>query len=249
MADITEYFSMQGRVYLGLRNADGSRQPARWVYDSSTLNWAMTSERAEKTESNTGVRGVAATMKTSRSMAVNLTLGQLNTDNLALATDGTRIEVAAGTVTNEVLGSVKAGDVIALDYAVVSDLALVDGTAAPLVAGTDYELNPKTGILQFFTTKAGVKASTYDYGAHSIVTAMSALSRDYYVLFDGLNSVDGAEMVCRGEVHRVSFSPAGELGFIQDEFGQIELEGQAKSDPFRQRDPKWGPFARAMLIG
>lgn len=248
MADITEYFSFQGRVYIGPRNPDGTRGPAKWVYDASVLNWQMESETESKNESWSGIRGVAATLKTSQTMTVNLTLGQLNTDNAALATSGTRVEVAAGTVTNEVIGAVAIGDVVALDFAAVSDLALVDGTAAPLVEGTDYELSPKTGVLRFLSVKAGVKASTYDYAAHSIVTAMSKVSQDHYVLFDGINTVDGAEMACRGEVHRVSFGPASEMGFIQDAFGELELSGEAKIDPVRQADPKWGPFARVMLI-
>lgn len=248
MADITEYFSFQGRVFIGLRNANGTRGPAKWVYDASVLNWQMEAETESKNESWSGIRGVAATLKTSQTMTVNLTLGQLNTDNAALATSGTRVEVAAGTVTNETIGTVVVGDVVALDFAAVSNLALVDGAAAPLVEGTDYELNPKTGVLRFLTGKTGVKASTYDYAAHSIVTAMSKVAQDHYVLFDGINTVDGAEMACRGEVHRVAFDPASEMGFIQDAFGELELSGQAKIDPVRQADPKWGPFARVMLI-
>lgn len=86
----TEYFSFQGRVYLGLRNADGSRAPARWVYDGSVLELAMSSTRETKKESWSGVRGVGATMTTERNLGVRLTLGQINTENLALATDGTR---------------------------------------------------------------------------------------------------------------------------------------------------------------
>lgn len=248
MADKTEYFSFQGRVFIGPRNSDGTRGRARWVYDASVLNWQMESEKESKTESWSGIRGTGATLTTSRTMNINLTLGQLNTDNAALATSGTRVEVAAGTVTNETIGTVAPGDVVALDFAAVSNLSLVDGTAAALLLGTDYELSPKTGVLRFLTAKTGVKASTYDYAAHSIVTAMSKVPQDHYILFDGINTVDGAELACRGEVHRVAFNPASELGFIQDAFGELELTGEAKIDPVRQADPKWGPFARVMLI-
>lgn len=248
MADFTEYFSMQGRVYLGLRNADGSRQPAKWVYDASTLSWAMSAETEDKFENYSGARGLAATLKTTREMTVNLTLGQLNTDLAAIAMDGVRVEIAAGAVVNETIGNVQPGNVVALEYALVSDLALVDGAAAALVEGTDFEVNLLTGVITFLSTKTGVKASAYDYAAHSIVTALNGGSPDYYLMFDGENTVDGAVMKCLGQVHRVSFMPASEFGFIQDSFGEFELEGKAKIDPVRAADPKWGPFARVKLI-
>ncbi len=202
----TEYFSLQGRVYLGLRNADGSRAPARWAYDASVLELTMSSTRETKKESWSGVRGVGATMTTERNLGVNLTLGQLNTDHLALATDGTRMELAAGSAANEAIGTVKPGDVVALEYAAISALVLEGGTpAAPLVLDTDYTVNLTTGIVTFLTDKTAVVAKTYEYAAHSLVKVFESTKSEYYVLFDGVNSVDGTTMRFRGEVHRVTF--------------------------------------------
>ncbi|CAM5383198.1 phage tail tube protein [Rhodanobacter lindaniclasticus] len=105
---------MQGKVALGLLNTDGSRQPARWAYDASTLEWNMSVDESEKTESSSGSRGLAATLKTKKSLEVQLTLNQLNDDNAALAVNGTVVPVTTGTVTDEDIGDVTAGDMVAL---------------------------------------------------------------------------------------------------------------------------------------
>lgn len=249
MALQTEYFSMQGRIYIGPRNADGTRAPARWVYDSSVLNWTQTVESETITESWSGNRGVAARLTNSRQMTVNLNLRQLNLDNAALALQGVRVDIPSGTVLNETIGDVAPGNVVALEYAAVSALTLVDGAAAALVEDTDYTSSLSTGVITFLTTKTGVKASTYTYAAHSLVTALNGGSKDYYLLFDGVNTVDGTTTKCLGEVYKINFSPASEFGYIQDSFGEMAIEGEALVDSVRQSDPKWGPFARVKLIG
>lgn len=241
-----EYFSMQGRVIIGVRNADGTRKPGRWVYDASKLEWAMSANTDKKTESWSGSRGTAATLKTSKELKVNLTLGELNTDNAALIASGTRIDVATGTVTAEVVGDVAIGDYTALDFAATSDVVLTDDQAAVLVEGTDYTINVDTAVVTWLSANTGVTAA-YSYAAHSIVTALNGNTPDYYVLFSGANTVDGTAKKVRGEVHRLSFDP-GTLPFIQDSFGELDLSGEAKIDPVRQADPNWGGYARVIQI-
>lgn len=241
----TEYFSFQGRVMLGIRNADGSRAPARWVYDASDLEWQMEADVDELEESHSGSRGLAATMKTKRTLNVNLNLRQLNTENAALAMDGQTVEVTTGTITGEAVGDVTPGSVIALDYGAVSSLVINAGGSA-LTLNTDYTVNTSTGVVTFLTAQTAVTAD-YSYAAQSIVVAFSGTSQDYYLIFDGINTVDGTSMKCRGEVHNVSFDPSN-FGFIQDSFGELSLSGKAKIDPVRQADPVWGGYARVLLF-
>ena len=245
---IAEYFSMQGRVYRGIRNPDGSRQPATYCYDASTLEVKQTKEREEKYESNTGGRTLAATLPTKRSMTYSLVLGQLNNDIAAIAADGVVVDITSGTVTNEAIGDVKAGDVFALAFGGVSDLALVDSAAAALVEDTDYTVDEDLGFLQFLTTKTGVKASTYDYAAQSPVTMGTATNEDHYYIFVGLNTTDGATTRCRGELYNCTTNPAETLGFIQSSFGEFSISGDCKMDPVRQLDPNFGPFGRLLLF-
>jgi len=245
-----EYFSMQGRVALGLRNADGSRGPARWVYDSSALEWNFSQDQDEQNESWSGARGLAATLTTKESLSVKLTLQQLNDDNAALASAGTVVQVTTGTVTAEPLPIGKVGDMIALEYAKVSDVELTGGAGGttPLVEDTDYTLNAATGVITYLTAQATAPHAAYTYAAHSIITALSQRSQEFWVLFDGENTVDGATGLCRGEVHRISFPPASTLALINSSFATLELTGKARVDPVRINNSRYGGYARLMLI-
>lgn len=245
-----EYFSMQGRLALGIRNADGSRGPARWVFDTSTLEWNFTQDQDEQNESWSGARGLAATLPTKKSLSVKLTLNQLNDDNAALASAGVVVAVTTGTVTAEPLPIGKVGDMVALEYAKVSDVELTGGVAGttPLVENTDYTLNAATGVITYLTAQANAPHAAYSYGAHSIITAITGKRPEFWVLFDGENTVDGAIGLCRGEVNRVSFPPASTLALINSSFGTLELTGKALVDPMRISNSRYGGYARLMLI-
>lgn len=247
MSQTTEYFSMQGRVAIGVRNADGSRDPAQWVYDASKLEWAFSVEKDEREESYTGERGLAATLPKKKTMKLNLTLGQLNDSNAALAVAGKTVKVESGSVTGESIGSVKVGDMVALEYAKVSELALTDTSSSELEVGTDYTLNATTGVLTFLTEQEDVSAD-YEYAAHSLVVVFSGKKKDLYILFDGMNTVDGTQMMCLGEVYRASLEPASTLGLIQESFGDLELSGDALVDSVRLSQERYGGYARLKLL-
>lgn len=248
MAEVTEYFSFQGRAYVGPRYSSGSRGPARWVYDASTMELAMTKDKDTKNESWSGSRGRAASMATARSLTVNLTLGQMNNDNLVLATDGVAVDVAGGSVADLVIGAVVAGDVIALDHALISDLVLTGGApSATLVLDTDYTVDPDLGVITFLTAKAAVQGD-YDYAAHSAVKLMEGDNAEHYVVFVGHNTVDGSAKKARAEVNRITWNPSDTLALINDTFGEISLTGDALVDPVRQSDPKLGLYGRIITV-
>ncbi|URX63255.1 hypothetical protein KR767_04080 [Luteibacter anthropi] len=247
MSATTEYFSMQGKVALGIRNPDGSRQPAKWVYDASTLEWGFSVDKDEKNENWSGARGLAATLQTKKTMTVKLTLGQLNDTNAAQSVAGTAVAIAAGTVTAEAIGTPDVGDMVGLEYAKVAEVVLKAG-AATLTKDTDYTLNPATGVLTFLTKAASPVSAAYSYSAHSLVTVFSGSNPDMYVLFDGENTVDGATGKCRGEVNRITFDPASTLALINSTFGEMELNGSARVDPLRISNPRYGGYARLILV-
>lgn len=247
MSTTTESFSMQGMVSIGIRNADGSRAPATWVSNASSLEWGFTVETDEAIDSFSGARGVLDELDKSKKMTVKVTITQLNDNNAALAMGGTVVPVTGSTVTGETIGDVAIGDIVALEYAKVSDVVLSGTAPSAPAAGVDYTLNPDTGLLTFLTACTGVSAA-YTYGAFSIVTALTKGAQDYYVLFDGQNTVRGAVGLCRGEVNRIGFSPTDTLGLITDSFGNINLSGSARVDPLRVSNSKYGGYARLMLL-
>lgn len=247
MPELTEYFSFQGQISIGLRNADGTRQPAQWVFDASAMSWALSVTAEEKRESWSGSRGLGARLKTARDMTVNLTLAQLNLANSSKALDGTRVDIASGSASGEVIGDVVAGDVWALKYSAVSSVVLTASGPVTLDVGTDYTVNPDTGVIKFLTTKAAVTGA-YSYAAHSVVTAFTGGNQAWYLLFDGLNTVVGSEGKVVGEVYNLSLDPAAEVAWINDTFGELVLSGKALLDPYRQGDPQYGGYARVKYI-
>lgn len=247
MADLTEYFSFQGKISIGERNADGTRKPAQWVFDASAMSWAQSVTVEEKREAWSGVRGLGATLKTARDMTINLTLAQLNIGNAVRAMDGSRVDITSGSATGEVIGNVVAGDVWALKYSAVSSLVLSKTPSGTLTLGTDYTVNVDTGMVYFLTTNAGVTAA-YSYAAQSVVTAFTGGNKAWYLLFDGMNTVIGAEGKCIGEVYNIDLQPASEIAWINESFGELALTGRARLDPYRQPDAQYGPYARVKYI-
>jgi hypothetical protein len=247
MTDLTEYFSFQGQIFIGQRNADGTRQPARWVFDGSALSWALSVKTEDKRESWSGTRGLAARLKTERDMTIKVTLGQLNLSNLVNASDGSRVDIVSGTASGEAIGSVAAGDVWALKYSAVSAVVLTATGPVTLVLNTDYTYNADTGVIKFLTTKTGVTAA-YSYAAHSVVTAFTGGNLAWYLLFDGMNTVVGAEGKVVGEVYNISWDPASEITWINEAFGDLPLSGKAMLDPYRQGDAQYGGYARVKYI-
>lgn len=247
MTTKTEYFAMQGRVALGLRNADGTRQPARWVSDAGTLEWSFTTDKKKINESFAGSRGLAATLKGAKTMNVKVSFKQINDDNAALSVNGNVVAIASGSVSGETIGDVKAGDMVALDYAKVSAVVLTGTAPVAPALGTDYKLNEATGVITFLADCMGVSGA-YDYASHSLVTVFTSNSPDMYLLFDGENTVDGTVLLARGEVYKVQFDPASTVGLIQDDFGNLELSGEALVDAVRVDNSQYGGYARLALI-
>jgi hypothetical protein len=245
-----EVFSYQGKVALGIRNSNGSRGAARWAGSASVCELDMTEDQDELQESFSGQRGLYATLPTKKTVKVKLTLSELNDDNAALALGGQKVSVDAGTVTGEPIPAGKAGEMWALDFAKVSSVDLVGGAGGttPLVLDTDYSLDLTMGVGTWLTDQATAASGDYEYAAHSIITALSGSRPEFYVLFNGINTVDGTNSRFRGEVYRVTFPPASTLALIQSSFGTLELEGTALVDAVRQPDPNFGPYARAILI-
>ena len=245
-----EVFSFQGKVALGIRNPNGSRGPARWAGSASACELDMTEDQDELQESFSGTRGLYATLPTKKTVKIKLTLSELNDDNAALSTAGAKVSVEAGTFTSEPIPAGKVGDMWALDYAKVSSVEITGGAGGttPLVEDTDYTLDAVTGVGTWLTEQANEASADGDYAAHSIIAALSGSRPEFYVLFNGINTVDGTNARCRAEVYRVTFPPASTLGLIQSSFGTLELEGTALVDAVRQPDPKFGPYARLVLI-
>lgn len=189
-----EFSYGKGRISLAeLDPNTGARGKWRYIGDVSAAGIKLSTEKVQHVESNTGQNGLAASFQIKKAAALDLTLHELNADNLALVTNGGTNTVAAGSATAEALDS----DLVAGDYVYtlnqgISALVITDsaGTPATLVEGTDYELSDadfgRIKILNVGTYVQPFKAA-YSYRARSEVGMFTAGQKHYALRYEGIN--------------------------------------------------------------
>lgn len=188
-----QFFYGQGRVSFAEINATtGALGKWRYVGDVSALTPKFTTEQVKHIESNSGQRVEVANFDISKSVAVDLTMHSLDTDNLALALRSAVVTTAGGTATAESLGTgLVVGDVVYLANPGVSALVITDSTGTPLtlVDGTDYTVDAPFGrvtILNVGTYVQPFKAA-YTYADRKAVGMFTAPQKNYALRYEGLD--------------------------------------------------------------
>jgi hypothetical protein len=241
-------FSFQGKVYLGARLAGGKPGALFWVGDAPKCDVSLQTEAEDQKESYSGNRLTSARLQKGNSASVALTLNWANLKNLAVGLYGTEIDVSSGSVTAEVLPTgLTNGAFIALNHGGVSSLVVKDsaGTPATLVAGTDYRLDSANGgvieILNIGTYVQPFKAD-YAHTASADVTMFTTAPPERYLLLDGINTIDSTPV--RVRLYKVRFDPSSSIPFINDGFGQLELNGSVLYDAEAAADANLGGFGK-----
>jgi hypothetical protein len=247
-------FSFQGRIELGTRLPGGKPGKLIWVGDQSSCDLAFNTENVDRTETYSGQRLQSARLRTATTVELNLVLRYGTAHNLQLGLYATPHNVAAGSVTNEVLptGLVVGDRVVLAKPANVSALTIEDsaGTPATLVAGTDYVLeDAHSGIVRILSlgTPAFTQPFVADY-SHDAFTSLPMFTSqppERYLYLNGINTVDGSRV--RLHLYRVQFNPIESLGLINPEFGELPLSGTALFDSETAQDPTLGGFGRIEL--
>lgn len=167
------------------------------------------------------------------SVSATITLTDWSAANLELATRGTRTDVSAGTVTGET-HTAYPGAPVFLDYLPdVSDTAATltvtldpGGTATVLTEGTDYRVT-KSAIVPIqggAVTEGATLEVDYTKSKSAIIQALMTSSAELEMFFDGLNDAKNGDPVTV-HIKRIKFGAAGELAFVADEYGNLELTG------------------------
>lgn len=247
-------FRFQGKVYAGMRNADGTPGTLAWLGDVPKLQIKLATDKDERQESYSGQSLTSVNSTKAKKATFDLTLNYFSKEVLALALFATVVDVSSGSVTGEALPTgVAAGDVIRLDYRDVTVLTLTgaDGTT-PLVLGTDYSIESAPGGLikvidpTHFNDGTGTPASAatadYTYAASIRVPAFTADAPERYLVFDGKNTVTGETV--RIEIPRAQFDPISALDVISDALSQVDVTGALLYDSVNAADANFGGFAR-----
>lgn len=248
-------FSLQGKVFLGERLANGKPGAMHWVNDAGLLNIAGTQSEETRKESYSGLRQTSATLSTGVEVAFNLTLHHGSAKNLALGLYGTVRDVAAGAVTGEALPEgLATGDFIMLDRGNVSTLVLNDSAATPvpLVEDTNYRIDSAPGgMIELLDVATFTQPFTadYEYTASTDVTMFTQAPPVRYLMLDGTNTVDGSGERVRVRLYKLKFNPVGQLDLINDTFAEISLSGTALLDTTAAEDAALGGYGRIELLG
>ena len=252
----TNYYSGQGVVMIGEYDDDGNVAGLTPVGNVTTLKVTIESSTEEHKESQSGQRAVDNRRVTETKAGVSMTLENFSRDTLALALRGGYTAIAAGSVTDQAMIAAL-GKVQPLGHVKVSAVTVSKG-ATVLVAYTndstpyDYKLNADAGSIQFAATPttAGLVDGDdltvdYTYAAQARVDALTEGTKERFLRFEGLNTMDDLAPVVV-ECFKFVVDPAKELALItDDEMASFELEGSLLSDATRTTGSK---FFRQLLL-
>jgi len=249
MADT--YFYGQGKIEAA-PIINGVLGKYRFIGDVSAFSVALAVEKVEHKESYSGQKALVRSFPVGKSATVNLTLRSIEADNLAMVLYGKVIDTPAGSVTDEDLGSVVAGDTLRLAHMGASSLILKDSSTPPkTLAPEHYRLidNGAYGEVEILTlpTPAPVmplKAS-YQHAKRRDVGMFTAPQPTVALRYKGVNLAEGSAPVLI-ELYKVATDPLAELPLISDgtEIAGLSITGGVLLDSSKPASGALGQFGQ-----
>jgi hypothetical protein len=213
------YYYGQGRIYLAVRDAiTGVPGEFRWVGDVSAFSIKLAVEKVEHKESYSGQRALVRSFPIGKSATIDMTLHQVDTDNLSLTLNGTTTSTSTGTVTAETLPEdLVVGSQVSLANPGVSSLVLTDSTGTPLtlVAGTDYVLDADFGRVTILSLGSYVQPfkAAYSYASRKAVGMFTTGQQNFALRYEGVNLAEGNAPVI-ADLYKLAPDPLAELALI-----------------------------------
>jgi hypothetical protein len=201
------YFSGQGVVLMGERDATGKPKALRAVGNVSSLKIGVTTSVLEHKESQTGARGTDLRLTTEIKASLSMVMENYIARNLASALRGSYVEMPGTTMTDDAVNGF-AGAVSPLDHIKVSNFVLEQGATA-LTAYTndstpyDYKVNLDAGsfelndgsVLAHAGLSLGVAITGITVGATtSFAAAGHTVALGDQILFRGFTGADAADI-------------------------------------------------------
>lgn len=250
------YHYGQGKIEIAERLAEGLG-PWTWIGDVSEMSGAPSEESFTHQESYSGKKGSVRKIYLGKTLLFNLTMFQLDTENLARFMQGTATSQTAGTVSAESLGTVTASSVIELAHFGVSDLVITDSLADPGPATIDpahYEYD-EFGTVTFKTLPESpaptmpLKAA-YSHSGYKQAAFFNADRKEYAVRFKGINLAEGGKNVLV-EFYKCSSGLLNQLSLITNgnQLASAQVQMEALLDTSKPADGSLGQYGRQVTIG
>ena len=224
-----------------------------------SFSFGFTTEKGEHNESESIQSMLDASWTTKKSGTVEAELEDVNSNNAKILFAARVSEVAASTVTGEVVAAAlpAVGGILTLARGKVSSVVLKDstaGTAKTLVAGVNYALRDGGifGSADVLDVTAGgpfvapLKAD-YSYGAQTRATLLTTDDEEYAVRFEGISMANGQRALY--EFWRAKFSPADKMDLIGNEVAAPKSTISLLADTSKQIDGEFGQFGRITYLG
>lgn len=237
---VDRYYRGQGKVFVAERQTGGVAVNFRYLGNIPELKLSTEVQELKHKESHTGKGKTDLIIETSHDAMVTMKLEDLTKDNLAFALFGTASTIASATVTAEQIPYLGKGFYYNLANINVSSV-VVKRLTVTLVEGTDYTVDLKAGMIYLIPSSAVAWATgdfiSVDYAASAAekITAFSSSNRNYWLRFNGLNTVENNAPVIV-DVFNCRFKPQKLLDLISNELSSAELDGEAIYDEFQSAD-------------
>lgn len=178
------------------------------------------------------------------SIGLEMTWLEFNTENLTLACGGTSSSQSSATVVTEPV-TFAVGGLIRLQHPVNEITEVKNGTTT-YSPGTDYIATPGGLIIPEGSTIAAASTGTvtYSHPSYDRVEAMTKISTELEMFFEGLNEADSGIPVLV-DIWRVHMPPSDELALLtgSDNPSELGFSAEALNDPTKT-DPGQSPFFR-----
>jgi hypothetical protein len=235
----------KGRIYMG--PYDQSTGPNLAIGNCSKLELAIEQETKDLLDYTQAGGGKANSLSRITAVKANITMHDVNGENLAKALYGSNTATTSLTaITDESHASVQLST--AKEGFITTNRLINTGSAVVVkvspsttkTAGTDYVVRP-TGIeiLAGSTIADGdTLLVSYTPVAEDQVEALVNSGVEWKLYFDGLNEARSSKPVSV-TLHRVKFAPVAALGLISDEFAGLEVSAEVLSDSLQTTGSKY----------
>lgn len=245
------YFSGQGKIFIApVDIITGAVGAYRAIGNVPEFSIEMDSDQVDHNESMTGLRTKDATLVRAKSLTFSGQLEDWDEKNVAWATNGRVKSITGGSKTNEASPTgLVAGSIWALKGQGVSAVTITDSTGSPVTVDTDdYVVDAEFGTITMVNVTGYTQPfkAAYTDSSTTAVTLLSDDSQIYALRFEGINAVNQQKVLL--ELYRTQKSPTGAIPLIQEEFGQISIQGDALSDTTKTVDGNFGLFGRMIYL-
>lgn len=253
---IDTYLYGQGRVSIAVRDpVTGVPGKYRFIGDVSALSIKLATTKVEHKESFDGQRALVRSFPIDKSATLDMTMHQIDADNLALVFYGAKQATISGTVTGEALPTdLAAGDSVFLANPGVSTVIVKDsaGVPATLVAGTDYALNPDSGRIDILNVGTYVQPFKVDYAykARTAVGMFTTGQQNIALKYEGINLAENNASVLV-DLYKVAPDPLQELALITtgNDVAGMQVTGGILLDSSKAATGALGQFGAITTLG